>query len=385
MTPTPTLSGHVAPGYEPVRDAFGTMAAADPTYCAQFAAYRGATPVVDLVAGPWAEDALVPVFSCGKGAIGVTVALLVQQGRLDLDARVAEYWPEFAAAGKHDVTVRRLLSHQAGLVTVDGGFDADELLAHDPLAGRLAAQRPFWQPGAAFAYHAVTIGTLADELVRRITGRSLTTVFHDDIAAPRTIDVHLGVADTLDHRVVTVDLPTSAELEAGLADVPPSVPDSLSEAAVPRGVPPIWHWANDEAPRRVGHAAFAGLATARGLARLYAALSHDLGAPRIADDEVIAQMAQLQVAGDDLYSGLPFRYGVVFQRPVSPRLAYGSSWAFGHDGLGGSVGVCDPFHDLSYGYTTKRIVLPGGCDPRALRLMDATRSTTALTAAPPSS
>ena len=102
-----------------------------------------------------APDSLLPVYSSSKGATAVVVALLVQRGQLDLDATVASYWPEFAQGGKGSVTVRQLLSHQAGLVGVDGGFTWDELLAHTPLAERLAAQRPFWQPGQAFLYHAL--------------------------------------------------------------------------------------------------------------------------------------------------------------------------------------------------------------------------------------
>ncbi|WP_019634427.1 serine hydrolase domain-containing protein [Actinomadura atramentaria] len=370
----PDVRGRVAPGYEAVRDAFAALAAADPTYCAQFTAYRGATPVVDLACGPWDDDALLPVFSCGKGAIGVTVALLVGRGLLDLDARVADYWPEFAAAGKQDVTVRRLLSHQAGLPTVDGGYGAAELLGHDGLARRLAAQRPLWHPGAAFAYHGVTIGTLADELVRRVTGRPLAQVFRDDVAAPRGIDVHLGVPPELDHRVVPVDLPTVEEITANADAIRPAEPDTLDAFIAPRDCGPVWDWVNAEEPRRVGPAALAGLATAHGLARMYAALRHDVGAEPIAGADAVAQVAQLQVQGDDLLSGLPFRYGIVFQRPVAPRLAYGSAWAFGHDGLGGSAGVCDPFHDLAFGYTVKRIALPPRCDARALELMRAVRA-----------
>ncbi|MBE1536368.1 serine hydrolase domain-containing protein [Actinomadura algeriensis] len=364
----------MAPGYEAVRDALAAMAGTDPTYCAQFAAFRGTEPVVDLVCGPWAGDALLPVFSCGKGAIGVTVALLVQRGSIDLDARVADYWPEFAAAGKRDVTVRQMLSHQAGLPTVDGGFTAGELLAHRDLARRLAAQRPFWRPGSAFAYHAVTLGTLADELVRRVAGRTLSQVFGEDIATPRGIDVHLGVPPELDSRVVPVDVPTDEELEKGIAAIPVTEPDSLGAMVAPSDAGPVWTWVNGEEPRRIGPPALGGLATARGLASMYAALGHDVGGERIADADVVAQMSQLQVEGNDLLSGRPFRYAMPFQRPVAPWLAYGSSWAFGHDGLGGSVGVCDPFHDLAFGYTVKRIALPPCCDARALDLMRAVRN-----------
>jgi CubicO group peptidase (beta-lactamase class C family) len=365
------VRGHIAAGYEPVRDALTELAATDTTYCAQFCAYEGAEPVVDLTCGPWADDALLPVFSSSKGAIGVTIALLVQRGVVDLDAPVAEYWPEFAAAGKAEITVRQLLSHQGGLPGVDGGYRAAELLAHEPLSERLAAQRPFWRPGSAFAYHPITIGTLADELVRRTTGRTLNNVFRSDVAEPMGIDVHMGTAQEMDSRVVPVDLPTPEELTgSGMSDLPVVEPDSLRALTTPCDAPPLWTWANEEEYRRVGPPAAGGLATARGLARMYAVLGEGVaGSGRLLDEDVIAQMTQIQVDGPDLLSGLPLRYGIVFQRPVPPRLAYGSFQAFGHDGLGGAVGVYDPFHRLAFGYTVKRIPLPGGCDSRAIELM----------------
>ena len=130
------------------------------------------------------SDSLLPVYSSSKGATAAVVALLVQRGQLDLDATVSSYWPEFAQGGKGAVTVRQLLSHQAGLPGVDGGFTWEELLAHAPLAERLAAQRPFWQPGQAFLYHGLTIGTLADELVRRIDGRTVADALREDVTGP---------------------------------------------------------------------------------------------------------------------------------------------------------------------------------------------------------
>src|SRR6476660_5886828 len=135
------VRGDVAPGFERVRDLLEAMAGADSTYCAQYAAYVEGDRVADLSCGPWPGDALLPIFSCSKGAVAATIALVVARGQIDLDARVADYWPDFAAKGKAAIEVRQLLSHQAGVMTVDGGYCAQELLEHSPLAERLAAQR----------------------------------------------------------------------------------------------------------------------------------------------------------------------------------------------------------------------------------------------------
>ena len=359
----------IHPTFAPVAESFHSWIEKDPTYNGQLAVYHRGEPVLDLTIGEaLSPDQLLPVYSSSKGAAGIVIALLVERGQLDLDAAVADYWPEFAAAGKAAIAVRQLLSHQAGLPGVDGGYTHEELLAHEPLAKRLAEQRPFWLPGAGFAYHALTIGTLADELVRRITGRTLAEVFREDVTAPRDIDVHLGTPAPLDSRVTAVDLPPAEELMAYLATLPVES-DGLDSTAAPVGDRSLLTSVNDEDYRRVGPPAGGGLATARGLARMYAGLHHHLGAaPRLLSDDTIAAVTQIQVSGLDLAKGQPARFAVVFQRPIAPRLLFGSFRAFGHDGAGGSLGFSDPHHDITVGYIAKRIHVPvdlaQGPDPR---------------------
>jgi CubicO group peptidase (beta-lactamase class C family) len=362
------------PNFEPVLEAFDAFHHADPTYGAQLAVHVAGERVVDACHG-MAPDALLPVFSSSKGASAVVIALLVERGQLELDATVASYWPEFAQRGKGAVTVRQLLSHQAGLNGVDGGFTAEELLAHDPLAERLAAQRPLWRPGARVEYHAVTIGTMADELVRRTDGRPLAEVLRDDVAAPRGIDVWMGTPESEDHRVLDCQPPTDGEFAAFLADPPAGLDlaggtGSVSSASLPAGgILDLFVRVNGEEFRRVGPPAAGMLATARGLAALYAALHHEVaGQPRLVGDETIAAMSQIQVSGPELGSGLQVRFGVLFQLPFSPRWPFGSYRAFGHDGAGGSLAFCDPVGDVAFGYTVRRLPLPGGMDPRAVEL-----------------
>jgi CubicO group peptidase (beta-lactamase class C family) len=359
------------PSYEAVTELFRSYCDADPTYCAQLSVYRGGEQVVDEHQGV-EPDSLVPVYSSSKGASAIVISLLVQRGQLDLDATVATYWPEFAQAGKDAVTVRQLLSHQAGLVGVDGGFSWDELMTHTSLAERLAAQRPFWQPGRGFMYHAVTIGTLADELVRRIDGRTMSQALREEVTGPRQIDVWMGTPESEDGRVLDALPPTGEELTAYLNESPNALSggDRLSALSLPAGgALEMLGTVNDVAMRRVGPPAAGVLASGRGLAALYASLRHDIGGhPRVLNDDTIGQMSQIQVSGLEMGTGLPVRFGVMFQVPCPTRWPFGTVGAFGHDGAGGSLAFCDPSLDVGFGYTVQRLPLPGGLDARAVEL-----------------
>jgi CubicO group peptidase (beta-lactamase class C family) len=360
--------------FDPVVEAFGGYRDADPTYCAQLAVHVKGERVLDVTQGMEA-DSLLPVFSSSKGASAVVIALLVQREQLDLDAAVASYWPEFAQKGKGAVTVRQLLSHQAGLPGVDGGFTASELLAHHPLAERLAAQRPFWYPGTGVEYHAVTLGTLADELVRRIDGRTLADVLRQDVTGPRGIDIWMGTPESEDHRVLDALPPTGEEFMAFLANPPAGIDlssgeERLAGLSLPAGgLLDLFTRVNDVSFRRVGPPAAGMTASARGLASLYACLRHEIGGEaRLLSDETIGQMSQIQVSTTDISGGLQVRFGVMFQIPCTPRWPFGSFRAFGHDGAGGSLAFCDPTHEVAFGYSVQRLPLPGGMDARAVEL-----------------
>ncbi len=265
--------------FEPVRETFEGFVEVDPTFSAQLAVHVRGEHVIDLTAGEMQPDSLLPVYSSSKGATAVVIALLVQRGKLDLDACVTKYWPEFAQRGKDMVIVRQLLSHQAGLPGVDGGFTWEELLAHEPLAERLAAQRPFWQPGQAFLYHGLTIGTLADELVRRVEGRSVAEVLRADVTTSRGIDLWMGTPVSEDHRVVAALPPTAEELTSFLEANPDALGggDPVTTLALPRGdLLELLRRVNDEDFRRIAPPAAGVLSSARGLAALYASLRHEV-------------------------------------------------------------------------------------------------------------
>jgi CubicO group peptidase (beta-lactamase class C family) len=349
-----------------VEAAFAGYADADPAFSAQLAVHVGGHRMIDLSVGALHPDSLLPVYSSSKGATAVVVALLVERGQLDLEECVAHYWPEFAQRGKAAVTVSQMLSHQGGLPGVDGGYTWHDLFDHEALATRLAAQRPFWRPGAGAMYHGLTLGTLADELVRRIDGRSVGEVLRQEITGPRELDVWLGVPESEDARVVPALPPTPEELATSV----PPVPDPLATLWPPRGeVAEVFTWINDPGFRRVGQAAAGLLASGRGLGGLYACLRHEVnGNPRLLSEDTISQMSQIQVATNELGSNLPIRFGVIFQAPTPPRWPFGGVGAFGHDGAGGSLAFCDPVPDIAFGYTVQRMPVPGGMDLRAVEL-----------------
>lgn len=376
-TATQGVEGLVAPGFERVRDEVASVAAGDPSWSAQLCAYVDGRLVVDLCVGPDIDaDTIQGLFSATKGVSGVCTALLVDRGHLDLDAPVSRYWPEFAQGGKETVTVRTALSHQAGLVGVEPQLTLEQLTDHPALAERLAAQVPHWRPGSAHGYHALTIGTLMDELVRRIDGRPIARFFREEIGGPRGVDFFIATTPEEERRVREVLPPQPAAAAPPGADPMQASPDSLTgmafNAAVSDPFDPLP--ANVPAVRAAGVASVGGTGSARGLARLYASCISEVdGSPRLLSEATVAAVAQIQSVGTDLVLGIPSRFAVVFQKP-DDRLRYGSHQAFGHDGAGGAIGVADPWHGLAYGYVVRRMPVPGGADARGLSLASTLRS-----------
>lgn len=371
-----TCVGHVQPGYEPIRERFDSYLRADPAFSAQLAIYRRGELVVDLVGGQHLDvDSVTGVFSATKGVAAITLATLIDDAVLDLDERVAHYWPEFAAHGKDQITVRQLLSHQAGLVNIVGGLEPDDILLDSRRAAELlAAARPLWRPGSAFGYHGLTVGVFMEELVRRVTGETLQQLFERRIRAPRDIDFYLGLPEQQERRYRDV-LPMQPPQEAQPA--PAFAPDGYGALMVNsvNVVPDLISGPlspNRREVRAVGAASVAGVGSARGLAAVYATALGYLGAPVLAP-ETIATMSQQQSFGMDRVLNDILAYAVVFQNPVSPRLDFGSYRAFGHDGAGGAIGCADPTYDLAIGYIPAPMQYPGGADPKGIELTQLAR------------
>lgn len=336
-----------APGFEGVLDLFTLMLADDPEYSAQVAAYKDGVKVVDLTGGPHINpESITGTYSCSKGVAAMVIALLVQDGLLGLDRPVSEYWPEFGVHGKERLLVREALSHQAGLVGVEGGFRLDEFTT-PKAAARLAAARPLWRPGRTFGYHSLTIGILMEELCRRVAGESLQDLYDRRIRKSYGIDFFLGLPEELEPRYRDV----LYDVDSPQPWLDPLSLDGLNSNAA---VSTIMELPNHRAVRAAGMSAAGGVGSAEGLARLYAAATSGVGgeAPLLTE-ETVAVMSQEQVWGLDRSSGLDNAFAVVFMKP-HPSRNFGSHRAFGHEGANAALGFADPAYGLGFGYVPQR-------------------------------
>jgi CubicO group peptidase (beta-lactamase class C family) len=374
---TPEIHGTVADGFEAVREEFAAFVAAErPDYEGQVAAYVHGRRVVDLWAGPGAgADSLYGVFSSSKGAAHLVVALLVQDGVLDLDRAVASYWPEFAAEGKARITLRELIAHRAGVVGLDAGFTADELADDRTIAERLAGQRPLWRPGTAFGYHALSIAALTGEVVRRATGRTLQEIYEERVRASHDLGFFLGLPEALESRDRPVQpMEPTPEQQAEL-DAVPTGPHTLASIAFNTHVPmpgELADYPNSRAVRANGPASAGGVASARGLAGMYAAAVSGLGGrPPLLKPDTVAEVGQIHSTGQDLVSRTYKSFGLGFQAVSDPWYPLVGAGSFGHAGASGSQAFADPRSGLAYGYTRRRFAFPGGAAPENVRLVRA--------------
>lgn len=339
-------------------------------------------PVVDLwggdaVAGkrPWERDTLVNVWSTTKGMAALCAHILIDRGQLDLDAPVARYWPEFAAAGKEKVLVRWVLSHRAGLCGLTTPTVAADYEDWDKICGLLAAQAPIVEPGTQSGYHAITFGFLVGELVRRISGKSLGRFFADEVAGPLGADVHIGLPVSEQHRCADLtEVQMSAQMAADMAAMfAQATPIALAALTNPLLSPLD---ANTSGWRAAEIPAANGQATARGLARAYAALANGgaVDGVRVLSKAGVERMREVQVTNPDLVLLLPVSWGLGYI--VSGNLsAYGPNpRSFGHDGWGGSFACADPENGVSVAWAMNRMggVLNG--DPRKLAIIEAVYS-----------
>ncbi|WP_442574543.1 serine hydrolase domain-containing protein [Microbacterium sp. F51-2R] len=350
---------------------FAEFVAADPSFSAQLSVILDGEPVVDLAAGPALRSSSVTgVYSSTKGIAALVIAHLIDIGRIDPDHRVADYWPQFAEVGKGRITVRQLLSHQAGLPVVERPLTLHDVEDSREAAAALAGQRPLWRPGSAFGYHALTIGILMEELVRRVAGRTLQEVYETVVRGPVGADFHLGLPASEDARYVPLgDVALTAAQAAEIASRPPA--DAMAAAvfsnfAMPDDRSPEGTSTNNPAVRRAGFAAIGGVGSATGLAELYAATLPGSGGT-IARPEVFAEMAQQHSWGTDRVLGIPNCFGLVFMLP-QPRQPFGGPRAYGHDGAGGALAFADPSTGVAFGYIPLPMQYPGGADPRAVEL-----------------
>jgi CubicO group peptidase (beta-lactamase class C family) len=298
--------------------------------------------------------------------------MLADRGQLDIEAPVARYWPEFAQAGKDELPVRYLLTHEAGLPAVRKALEPGALWNWDGFAGALAEQEPWWQPGTAHGYHALTFGHLLGELVRRITGKTPGTFFREEVAQPLGADFSIGLPASEDGRVaqmIPADPPAPGErnlLLEMMADPESMAGKAFANPVLPPDAVNSREWRGAEIPAANGHT------NARALATVYGAMALDgNGAGRLLSKAAVERMSAEHVAGDDLILQLYVRRGLGFWLST-PRMAYGpNERPFGHAGAGGSLGFADPDARLGFGYAMNKMRADIDGDLRAKNLIAA--------------
>jgi CubicO group peptidase (beta-lactamase class C family) len=353
------VHGSVAEGFEEVREELAAVVAKDGGSAGvQLAAYLHGRQVVDLWSGDDVTgESLTGLFSSTKGASSLIVAMLVQDGLLDLDHAVADRWPEFGAAGKAGITLRDVLTHRSGVVGAEDGLTMNELADDRVLAKLMAGQRPLWKPGTAYGYAGFVAFAIVGEVVRRVTGRTLQELYEERIRAPYALDVYLGLPESLEPRYLPV-LPWTATPEQQAA-FEAYAPSPFSVAGISYNLPvftvaDILDIPNHRVVRALGQASAGGVGSARGLAAMYAAAVSGLdGRPPLLEPATIAEFSMLHSTGKDLVRGERAQYAVGFEAKGA-TYPFLSARAFGHDGSSGSEAFADPRSGLAFGYTRRR-------------------------------
>ncbi len=331
--------------------------------------------VLDIWAGeacqeqPWHSDTLVNLFSCTKTFTAVAALQLVAEGALELDAPVARYWPEFAAQGKQQISLRQLLSHQAGLPALRELLSAEALYDWAVMTAALAAEQPWWTPGAGHGYAPITYGWLVGELIRRVSNNGPGKEIVARTVTPLGLDFHIGLDDAEFHRVAHI---TRMKGEMGdaaaqrLFKVCVSEPASMTSLAF-ANPPAILTSSNKDEWRRTQQPAANGHGNARSLAGFFSALLDG----RLLEPELLGELTREHCRGADrtLLTNTRFGLGCMLDQPEIANATFGlGPQAFGHPGAGGSLGFADPERAVAFGYVTNSLGPYVLMDPRAQQL-----------------
>ncbi len=378
-----TVEGSCAEGFERVQDAFAANFVDPGELGAAVSVVAGGRAVVDLWAGladahtgrAWEERTPVLVYSATKGPTSACALLLWERGLLDIDAPVADVWPEFAAGGKAGVTTRHLLTHQAGLPVFDEPIAFTD--CHDPdlVAARLAAQVPRWEPGTAHGYHPLTFGWLVGEVVRRVSGRSVGAMLDEEVAGPLGLDLWVGLPPEREAGVARL-----APGRFDLSGMTPGDPGLIFAAAImdiesltfkafanPPGQFDVESFNAPELHQAEWPAAN-GIATARALATFYGELAED----RLLSAATLDEASREQVSGPDRVLAVDTAFGLGFS--LHSVMTAGAGGSFGHEGAGGSVAFADRERGFGFAYVMNQLTASLGADRRSRRLVEAVYS-----------
>jgi CubicO group peptidase (beta-lactamase class C family) len=331
--------------------------------------------------GSWAEDTIINVYSTTKTMSFLCVLLLADRGQLDLDASVDRYWPEFGTGNKAGVVlVRHLMAHTAGLSGWNERLEIPDLYDHEKLTRLLAAQEPWWEPGSRSGYHALTQGYLLGELVRRVDGRSIGTLFAEELAAPLEADFHIGLPASHDTRVTHV-IPVQPidPADAGVTDSTSVAYRTFANPRLTAEASFTEAWRRAEIPAAGGHGNARSVATAQRLI----SCGGEVGGKRLMSERICDRIFEVQAAGRDLVLGVGVTFGIGYglnspRAPISPsqRVAYWGGW-------GGSLVVNDLDTRMTMAYVMNRMGEGTVGDNRAHTILRAVYAALGIEATPP--
>jgi len=370
-----TPSGTVAPGFEPVRDAFIANFTRGAERGAALHVTLAGEPVVDLWGGyadaanqhAWQADTLVNVYSSTKGILALAMHQLADRGLLDFDAPVAQYWPEFARHGKDKVLVRHILTHTSGLPAPSGKVPDEAVYDWGAMIHALEESELFWEPGTQMGYHAATFGWLNGEVLRRVTGMMPGEYLRKEICGPLGADAFIGLTEAEQARAADVIAPPVFgklfEVILGLGGGVRAL--AFNNPPRPFSVANTQRWREAQIPSSNGHA------SARGLCRVYMPLAQggEARGVHLLSAEAVENAAKLQVYMKDVVTGTLERRSLGYMLPDPDHGDPRPPTSFGHAGKGGSLGFADPARQLAFGYVMNRMAL--GPDERALSLCKA--------------
>ncbi|MFC4592032.1 serine hydrolase domain-containing protein [Sphaerisporangium corydalis] len=340
------VSGSCDARFEPVRDALAERLASGDELGASIVVDVDGDTVVDIWGGwrdaerrsPWVEDTIVNVWSTTKTVTSLAALMLVDRGLLDPYAPVARYWPEFAENGKEHVEVRHVMSHTSGVSGWEAPFAITDMYDWDLATRRLAAQKPWWEPGTASGYHASNQGHLVGELVRRVTGRHLKAFVADEIAGPLGADFQIGAVEADWERIAPVVPPPPLPFDLDALDHDSPVYKTFTGPTADAAA------ANTPGWRHADMGAINGHGNARSVARVLKslALGGTVDGVRLLSPDTIDVIFDEQSHGPDLVLGAPLRFGIGYALPETETVPYapqGRACYWG--GWGGSVIMMD--------------------------------------------
>jgi CubicO group peptidase (beta-lactamase class C family) len=354
------VDGHCSDRFESVRDAFTKNITDDVDCGASLAVILDGETVIDLWGGhadeartiPWEQDTITNVWSTTKTMVFLSALMLADRGLLDLDAPVAEYWPEFAANGKADIRVRHLMSHTSGVSGWAEPIPIDALYDWERSTSILAAQAPWWEPGTASGYHALNQGHLIGEVIRRITGMTFKDFFAAEVAGPLSADFTIGSPEANHHRIADVTPPAPLPIDLASLDMNSPMVKTFANPAVDAS------WANSAEWRTADIGAANGHGNARSVATIQSAISHGgkVGDTTLLSPATIARIFEQQSEGPDLVLGFFTRFGMGYCLPVPETVDYlptGRACFWG--GWGGSLVVNDLDRTMTVAFMMNRM------------------------------